>query len=64
MDISLETDKLTELYSFRIPGITKHEIEKLSRSQKNNLNRRLLIEVSGAIHDSKFDPVLYLRTDE
>jgi len=64
MDISIETDKLMETYSFRIPEITKNSIEKMSRSQKNNLNRRLLIEISRAIHDSNFDPELYLKTGE
>ena len=64
MDISIETDKLMETYSFRIPEVTKMLIEKLSRSQKNNLNRRLLIEVSRAIHDANFIPELYLKSGE
>ncbi len=36
MDISIETDKLMETYSFRIPEITKNSIEKCPEVKKQS----------------------------
>jgi hypothetical protein len=56
-----EIDKLTETFSLRIPEITKHHIDKLSKAEKVRLNEAVLLAIAKAIHDSKFDPRLYLR---
>lgn len=56
-----EIDKLTETFSLRIPEITKHMIDGLSKADKNKLNEAILITIAKTIHESKFDARLYLK---
>ena len=58
----LECDKLTEIHSLRIPEVTAVALQKLSPHWKQELNRRLLVAIAKTIHDSKFDPSIYLST--
>ncbi len=58
-----EIDKLTETFSLRIPEITKHMIDGLSKADKNKLNEAVRNTIAKAIHTSKFDARLYLRED-
>ena len=59
----LETDKLTEEYTLRIPEITKYKINKMTKQQRRSLNERLLIEMAKSCHWADFDPCQYLRSD-
>lgn len=61
MDIC-ETDKLTETFSLRVPEVTKAEIDRLPLNLKNKLNHDILITMAKIIHESKFDPSLYLKS--
>lgn len=61
MDLT-ETDKLTELYSLRIPEITKAEVDRLPAALQKKLNHEILITIAKVIHESKFDPNLYLKS--
>jgi hypothetical protein len=57
----IEIDKLPETFSLRIPEITKHMIDGLSKADKNKLNEAILITIAKTIHESKFEPQLYLK---
>jgi len=61
--IRLDTDKLTAEFSLRIPEITKADIDRLSKSAKRELNDRILVTMARAIHDARFDPQHYLKSD-
>ena len=61
--MSLETDKRTEEFALRIPEVTKNELDKLTKYQKAKLNDEILITMAKVIHNAKFDPCLYLKTD-
>jgi len=52
--------KLDNIYSFRIPKVTKDMVDKLNRTQKADLNRRLLLEIAKKIHEANFNPEIYL----
>ena len=56
-----EIDKLTETFSLRIPEITKHHIDKLSKAEKVRLNEAVLLTIAKCLHESKFDARLYLK---
>ncbi len=60
-DIGFETDKLMETYSIRIPEITKFQIDRLTRGQKERMNRKILLVIAHTLHESKFEPSLYLK---
>jgi len=57
------TDKLTETYTLGIPEVTKFQIDKLPAHFRKKLNAKILVEMAKIIHESKFDPNLYLSTD-
>jgi len=59
----METDKLTSEYTLRIPEITKFELDKLDPNQKLRMNHQIRVTIARAIHDSKFDPEQYLKTE-
>jgi len=61
--MSLEMDKCTEQFTFRIPEVLRHELDKLSRHQKSALIETLIIAMARAVHNSKFQPELYIKTD-
>lgn len=58
----IDTDKLTEIYSLRIPEITKIEIDRLPAHLKNKINHEILITIARIIHESKFDPTMHLKS--
>ena len=57
----IETDKRTEIFSMRIPSITKALIEGLSPTDKTRLNDSILMTIAKCLHEAKFDPRLYLK---
>lgn len=61
---SIRTDKCLESYSLRIPEITKYELDKLTNGQKTAMIDEILVVMARHIHASRFDPELYLRTDD
>jgi hypothetical protein len=61
--LSVATDKLTEQYMIRIPEITKAAIDKLPPTLKKKMNQDILILMARAIHESKFEPRLYLSSE-
>ena len=58
----VEQDKCTEQFTFRIPEILKREWDKLSKLQKSKNIEDLKKTMSKAIHDSKFNPEMYLNS--
>ena len=63
MSNSFEIDKCTEQFTFRIPEILYIEVQKLSRVQKSDLIERLIVSMSRAVHDAKFNPEIYLNSN-
>jgi len=61
--IEFEPDKLTEVISVRVPEITKAKIDKLTRTQRNRMNTKILMAISETLHEFNYDPNLYLRGD-
>ena len=59
----LETDKLTEKYTLRIPECLKNDLSKLSKTQVRAMNERIFVLMARFIHDSTFDPSIYLNSD-
>jgi len=59
----LETDKLTEEFTLRIPSVTKIGIDRLPKHFKRRLNERLLITMAQVLHEAAFDPRRYLVTE-
>jgi hypothetical protein len=58
----LETEKLLEVYTQRIPECLKNRLSKLSPDEKIQLSRRVLVLLAKACHDHEFDPNVYLNT--
>jgi len=56
----LETDKLTEEFTLRIPAVTKIGIDRLPKHLKRRLNERILITMAQVLHEAAFDPRRYL----
>jgi hypothetical protein len=50
-----DIDKLTELYSIRIPEILKAHIDKLSPRRRKALNDAVLIAMARVVHEARFD---------
>lgn len=59
-----DIDKLDETYSFRLPEVTKKQLDKLPSALKKKLCLKLLLATAEVLHESKFDPRLYLTTKE
>lgn len=57
-----DIDKLDETYSFRLPEVTKKQLDKLPSSLKKKLNLKFLYATAEILHESKFDARLYLTT--
>lgn len=60
-DTFKDTDKLTEIYTQRIPEITKAHIQQLPDHLKHKLHNEILLVMAKIIHESRFDPSLYLK---
>ena len=59
----MSIDKLTETYTLRIPEVTKVNLDHLPAPLKNKLNNEILLTMARVIHESKFDPSLYLSSE-
>ena len=57
-----DIDKLTEMFSIRIPEVLKTEIDRLSVQARKDLNDAVLIAMTKVVHLSKFDPNDYLKS--
>ena len=57
-----DIDKLDETYSFRLPEVTKKQIEKLSPDFRKKLCMKLLLTTAEILHESNFNPRAYLST--
>jgi hypothetical protein len=55
------SEKLTEIYSLRIPEHLKEMVERLDIEQRHALNTNIRTEIAKAIHASKFDAKVYLE---
>lgn len=62
IDLS-EMDKRTEIYSLKIPEVTKHYLDKLSQKQKVEMNEKILLVITETIHMANFDPKVYLTEE-
>lgn len=60
----MSAEKLTEVYTLRITPALKEMIDSLNTDEKHNLNHKLRVEIAKAIHNSKFDPMVYLNKEE
>ena len=58
-----DIDKLDETISFRIPEFTKHLIDKMPLKYRRKMNEEVLKTIAKAIHASKFDPNMYLKSE-
>jgi hypothetical protein len=59
-----DIDKLDDTYSFRLPEITKKQVDKLSPPFKKKLNLKMLLVIAEVLHEAEFDPRDYLSTKE
>lgn len=57
-----DIDKLEDTYSFRLPEVTKKQLDKLPSSLKKKLNLKFLLATAEILHESKFDARIYLST--
>lgn len=57
-----DIDKLDETYSFRLPEVTKKQLDKLSPPLKKQLNLKILLVIAETLHEAKFNPRDYLST--
>lgn len=57
-----DIDKLDETHSFRLPEVTKKQLDKLSPPLKKQLNLKILLVIAEVLHESKFNPRDYLST--
>lgn len=60
---AIQADKLTKLYTVRIPECTDKRLGKLSPAQKKSLHEQILIVIAKCLHDFAFDPNRYLSDD-
>lgn len=58
-----QIDKRTETYALRIPEITKAKTDRLSAAWKQKLNDALLLTIARILHESEFDPSVYLKSE-
>jgi len=57
-----DIDKLTELYSIRIPEVLKIQVDRLSSPWRKRLNDAILITMAKVVADANFDPHLHLTS--
>lgn len=60
--MNIETDKLTEQYTLKIPEVLKVRVSKLSPDVKKTLNTQLMVTMAKVIHHNSFNPETYLNT--
>lgn len=61
---TLDMDKCTEQFTLRIPEVLKIDLDKLTKSQKSDLIQKVILVMARAVHDSKFDPEMYVKSDD
>lgn len=59
----LVMDKCDAHYTFKLPSCLKDSIDKLSDTEKRLMKERILVVMARSIHDSNFDPTVYLNSD-
>lgn len=59
-----DIDKLDDTHSFRLPEVTKKQMDKLPPSLKKKLNLKFLLVIAETLHEAKFNPRDYLSTKE
>lgn len=64
MEALTDIDKRTADFSLRIPEITKANIDRLSSTQKRNLNDRVLLTIDRVLHEASYVPGRYLRSGD
>lgn len=62
MSEQIKIDKLNGQFMMRIPEITEELLRKLSPVQQKSLKEDLLITIAKHLHESTFDPSVYLST--
>lgn len=58
-----DIDKCTEVFNIRIPEITKKNLDSLPQYLKSKLKDLILNDMELIIHESKFKPGQYLKTN-
>jgi hypothetical protein len=58
----IETDKLTEQYTLKVPEVLKVGLSSLSPEDRKKLNLKLMVTMAAAIHESRFNPEFYLTS--
>jgi len=59
-----DIDKLDETFTFRLPEVTKKQIDKLPADLKKKLSIKLLLSVAEILHEADFEPRKYLCTKD
>ena len=59
-----QIDKLTEQYTIRVPEVLKKQIDKMPTSHKRRLTEAILVAMAKVVHDSRFDPLVYLNEEK
>lgn len=60
---NLDMDKCTEQFTLRIPEVLKGDLDKLTKAQKTALIQKIILVMAKAVHNSKFDPEFYIKSD-
>jgi hypothetical protein len=63
MPDSIKIDKLDDNFTIRIPSCLKDHLDKLPEENKQHMQREIRTVMAKAVHDSKFDPSLYLSSE-
>ena len=58
-----DESKLDATYTFRLPASTKAMVDRLSCEDKTDLNRKLRLEIAKKLHETNFDPKVYLSEE-
>ncbi len=59
-----DIDKLDETFTFRLPEVTKKQVDKLPADLKKKLAIKLLLSVAEILHEADFEPRKYLSTKD
>lgn len=62
-EMTIDTDKCTEQFTMRIPEVLKLDLDKLSKKQKSDLVETILITMARAVHNARFNPEIYLKSN-
>jgi len=59
----IDIDKKDDTISFRISIFTKSLVDKMPQKYRRKMNDEVLVTIAKVIHESKFDPNLYLKSE-